>query len=259
MHEGKPLWSLLEINPTELCSRSCSFCPRSDPAFYPNQPLHMSESLASAIAAELWSLDYKGGVSFCGYGEPLLHKHLEGLVKYFARFHVEIVTSGDGLTVDRIKSLVGAGMNYFVVSMYDGPHQIDIFKQRFAEANFDGYLLRDRWHTDADDFGLKLTNRAGTVTIGNQDAIEIGRPCFYLAYQLLIDWNGDVLLCPQDWHKRLRFGNVATESLLAIWNSKPMHKRRRQLMKDRVGLNPCQNCNVSGDLHGRAHAQAWRS
>ena len=38
----------VEINPTELCNRRCSFCPRSDPSVYPNRSLHMSIQTAVA-------------------------------------------------------------------------------------------------------------------------------------------------------------------------------------------------------------------
>lgn len=261
LHNGVPLWSLLEINPTELCTRRCSFCPRSDPAFYPNLPLHMSLDLARKMAAELSALDYRGGVSFCGYGEPLLHPLFEDLVECFADFRCEIVTSGDGLNAARIARLADHGMDFFVVSMYDGPHQVEHFTAMFAEAGFGsaGYILRDRWHTDVDDFGLKLTNRAGTVSVGNQDKVCAERPCNYLAYELLIDWNGDALLCPQDWHKRLRFGNAAQQPLVDIWTSKAMHKRRQQLFRGRTGLHPCAGCNVDGTLHGFNHVEQWRA
>lgn len=258
MHQGVPLFSLLEINPTELCTRACSFCPRSDPAFYPNQNLHMPVALARKLGDELRGLDYIGGVSFCGYGEPLLHPRLEDLTAAFAGIRCEIVTSGDGLTVERIKSLHDAGMSYFVVSLYDGPHQVEDFRSRFAAAGVEAYLLRDRWHNAADDFGLKLTNRAGAVTVGEQDAVDADKPCGYPSYEMLLDWNGDVLLCPQDWGKRVKFGNVQMQSLFEVWTSRAMTKRRRQLMRARGGLNPCAGCNVAGDLHGHNHIAAWQ-
>lgn len=259
LHNGVPLWSLLEINPTELCTRACSFCPRSDSSFYPNQNLHISLALVQKIAAELYDLKYEGGISWCGYGEPLLTTNLVELVRAFEDFHQEIVTSGDGLTPKRIRDLADAGMRYFVVSLYDGPHQVEDFTERFAEAGFSEYLLRDRWHTEADQFGLKLTNRAGTVNVGPQDAVQPARPCHYLTYELLLDWNGDALLCPQDWHKHTKFGNARSESLFDIWTSKAMTKRRRQLMRDRVGLSPCAGCNVDGQLHGFNHIKEWQT
>jgi len=265
MRDGKPLPSWIDLSLTELCNRSagsakaCGFCPRIDPAFYPNQKLHMSLALAGKIAGELLMLDYRGVVVLCGFGEPMLHPQLVELVSLFEGIRVEIVTNGDFLTVDKIKALKAAGLAYFVVSMYDGPEQIEKFTGRFADAGVSDYILRDRWHTEADDFGLKLTNRGGTVTVGNQDPVDVSRPCHYLTYQMTVDWNGDVLLCPQDWNKRLRFGNAAAQSLMEIWTAPAMHKRRLALIDGRRCESPCNGCNTDGTLHGFNHAPRWRT
>lgn len=259
MHRGKPLFSLLELSLTELCNRKCVFCPRVDDAFYPNQNLHMRDSLAANIAAELDELDYEGGVLLCGYGEPLLHPNLDWIVGMFT-CRVEIVTNGDHLTAERAEYLHKAGVDHFVVSAYDGPHQIPHFQKVFEQAGIleEHYTIRDRWHSDVDDFGLKLTNRAGTVTTGNQDPVDTAKPCHYPAYQMLIDWNGDALLCPQDWHKKVKFGNVNNESLLEIWQSPSLNRYRRQLMRGSRCQAPCIGCNADGTLHGYNHVSAWK-
>lgn len=221
----------------------------------------MSFSLAEKMADELHRLKYEGAVVWCGYGEPLLHSNLASLIRPFRGLHVEIVTSGDTLNSERINQLIEAGCDFFVISMYDGPEQSDKFRAMFEDAwrGDEYYLLRDRWHTDADDFGLKLTNRAGTVSAGHQVEADASRHCLYLTYSMQVDWNGDVLLCSQDWTKRTRFGSLASQSMLDVWKSTPMMKRRRQLMRGREGLSPCAGCNVQGDLHGKFHADAWRA
>lgn len=269
IHEGVPLPSWIDLSLTELCNRSagspkaCSFCPRIDGTFYPNQNIHMSLDLLRKLAKELDELAFAGTIVLCGYGEPLLHPHIVDVVdilNYGGLHRIEIVTNGDFLGPRRISELCEAGVDYFVVSMYDGPHQVDKFKQAFAEAgrdNEDTYLLRDRWHTAEDQFGLKLTNRGGTVSVGPQEPVDRLRPCYYLAYQMQVDWNGDVLLCPQDWHKKLKFGNLGTQSLFEIWSSPRMMKRRRELLGGRRHSHPCSECNTDGTLHGFNHLPHW--
>ena len=44
------MFSWIDISLTELCNRVCSFCPRADPDFYPNQNLHASNALIRRIA-----------------------------------------------------------------------------------------------------------------------------------------------------------------------------------------------------------------
>lgn len=268
LHNGVPLFSWVDLSLTELCNRSaghpraCSFCPRYDSQFYPNQNLHMPLDLVRKMAIELAYLQYRGTVVLCGYGEPLLHPKLVNIVsilREIANCRIEIVTNGDFLNPRKIQDLTYAGIDYYVVSMYDGPHQVDALTRNFQEAGVgpEFYLLRDRWHSEADAFGLKLTNRGGTISVGNQDPVDIKRPCHYLAYQLQVDWNGDVLLCPQDWHKRLRFGNIALESMFDVWTSKRMTAKRKQLIAGHRDAHPCHECNTDGTLHGFNHVPAW--
>ena len=257
--DGKPVPSWIEINPTELCSRTCAFCPRHDTNFYPNQPLQMSPETASDLARQLHDISFQGTINISGFGEPLLHRGLEDIVARLANFRVEIVTSGDGLSARRIRSLHMAGCRFFAVSLYDGPEQRQKFEDMFAEAAVDTYILRDRWQTEADNFGLSLlTNRAGTVEVGKQAEVDTKKPCFYLAYSMMVDWNGDILLCSQDWHKRVKFGTVR-DGIMAAWTSPAMRKRRMQLLRGRDGLHPCSGCNANGQVHGLEHAIAWRS
>lgn len=261
MKDEIPLFSWLDLNLTELCNRKCIFCPRVDADLYPNQNLNMAPALARKIADELVSLSYKGAVVLCGFGEPLLYPHLSEIVSYFgSAIRVEMVTNGDRLTAQSITELVRAGVDYFVVSMYDGPHQIEYFQGLFrsASVNQDRYVLRDRWHTEEDNFGLKLTNRAGTVSIGKQDPVDIHHPCHYPAYSMTIDWNGDVLLCVQDWNKKVKMGNLYSQSLVEVWCSSAIQKYRYQLAKGRRGMPPCNKCNTDGTLHGHNHVVMWR-
>lgn len=260
MHGSTPLFSWIELSVTELCNRACAFCPRSEPADYPNQALHMSIGLAHKLGDELRSLDYRGAVVLCGFGEPLLHPMIEEIVAAFD-CRVEIVTNGDRLTADKARSLARAGCDYVAVSAYDGQHQVDLFDTLFADAGIgrDGYIVRDRWQGEADNFGLSyLTNRAGAVAVGRQRPIDATRPCFYPSYQMTVDWNGDVLLCPHDWVRRIRFGNAQAQTLMEIWTSPAMRRRRMHLARGRAGLSPCGACNADGCVHGSGHATAWR-
>lgn len=264
----QPLPSYIELNLTELCNRSagsrhaCVFCPRIDAAQYPNQTLHMSLGLVRRLVTELRGLNYTGAVVLCGFGEPMLHPTFQAIVAELCGhgWRVELVTNGDRLTESNARQFAALGLDCIVVSCYDGPHQLLKFKAMLDDAGLvegDGYILRDRWHTAEDHFGLKLTNRAGMVEVGKQDPVQPERPCHYLAYQMTVDWNGDVLLCPQDWSKRVRYGNLVHQSLWEIWTSPAMHKRRRQLFAGRQGLAPCSGCNTDGTLHGFNHVKAW--
>tara|TARA_Y100000588_G_C14056230_1_gene839447 strand:+ start:335 stop:1006 length:672 start_codon:yes stop_codon:yes gene_type:complete len=221
----------------------------------------MSLSLAKKVSKELEAIQYQGIVIFCGFGEPLLHPDLEKIVACFNKnIRVEIVTNGDHLTSSLILRFLKAGINYFVVSMYDGPHQIDHFRKIFSEAECseEHYVLRDRWHNEEDSFGLKLTNRAGRVSVGKQDPIDAMKPCYYPSYSMTLDWNGDVLLCVQDWNKKVKMGNIYAQSLVDVWKSNLFRRYGAKLAKERTNLQPCNICNTDGTLHGFNHIKKWQ-
>jgi radical SAM protein with 4Fe4S-binding SPASM domain len=255
-----PLFSWIDINPTELCNRRCVFCPRAEVELYPNQNLHISLDLCSKIADELRALKYSGGVAFSGYGEPTLHPEFVDMVKIFGKdIRTELITSGDFLTPQFTADLYAAGISQILVSLYDGPHQIEHFNEIFTEAKIpeSHYFLRDRWYNMDSDYGVKLTNRAGMVTKGNQIEVEKGKPCFYTHYSMSIDWNGDVLLCVQDWNKKVKMGNLNSQTLIEVWNSPNFNKYRRLLGNGKRALTPCTTCNTNGTLHGGNHREGW--
>jgi radical SAM protein with 4Fe4S-binding SPASM domain len=261
-YDKLPIFSWIDINVTELCNRRCEFCPRKDPTIYPNQNLHMDLELGNQIANELREYNYKGGVIFSGYSEPLLHPDIQKLVGLFGKdIHTELVTNGDKLNVKVLNELFSGGLGVLLISMYDGPQQIEYFQEMLLKADIkeEQYVLRDRWYSIEEDYGLKLTNRAGTVKGLYQQSLEQLRPCFYLHYSMQIDWNGDVMLCVQDFNKKIKFGSVYAESLLDIWNSPNMGKYRKSLLKGYRTIFPCNNCNVDGTLHGKNHAKIWKS
>lgn len=258
--EGVPLFNWLELSPIDTCNRACVFCPKVDPSIAPNQNLIMSESSYRKMADELKDLSYQGTVMLAGYGEPLLSKNAIDMVRAFSPVaNTEVTTNGDPLTPGLIGDLIEAGIDKIIVSLYDGPHQVDDFTSLFKEvgAPEDIFILRDRWYSVDDEFGVKLTNRAGTVSAGHQPDVEIDKPCYYPHYMMMIDWNGDAFLCTQDWNRRVKSGNVVLTSLLDVWTSSVLRKFRKMLGGGKRADWPCQGCNAVGTFHGEVHKDAW--
>ena len=274
MHGNVPLFSFIELNINEICNRVCPFCPRSNPEQYPNQNIHMGVELAKNIAEQLAGINFTGIVNISGTGEPLLTKHIVDIVKQFGDkgIHIEIVTNGDMLVSKKgtklIKDLYSAGLCQFVVSMYDGPEQVDQFNTLFASCGIDkgSYSLRDRWYDESEDYGLLYTNRAGNIgfehlsDISKQKLMESGKSaCFYTHYSMMIDWNGDALLCCQDMYNRtVNFGNVKDKSLVDIWTDAKLTEFRNKLKNGDRSLSPCSNCNANGQVFGVNHANKWK-
>lgn len=262
LFRGVPLPTWIELSLIDVCNRSCSFCPKSDDKVAPDTYQKMSKKLIDKLHNDLKTMNYKGSLALCGYGEPLLHKDIEYIVSKLSEVaDIEIVTNGDPLNNKMITKLYNANAARLLISLYDGPEQIDLFKSMIKQADVpeDFVILRDRWYTQTENFGVKLTNRAGTINTGNQIANDVHTTCYYPSYQFLIDWNGDVFLCPQDWQRRQTMGNMMQEELFDIWTSKIMKKYRIDLLKGKRCNNPCKTCNAQGTLLGVNHAKTWRN
>ena len=260
IYNGFPLFSFVELNVNELCNRTCVFCPRVDPKTYPNQNLHMDIELASEISKQLLEVGFNGIVNISGTGEATLTKHLPLIVKKFGdkKIHIEIVTNGDFLKPKLISDLYSVGLKQLVVSMYDGPEQIEYFNNLFDECGIDEdlYTLRDRWYEEDEDYGLIYTNRAGSM--GEKLLSPHERPCYYPHYATYIDWNGDVLLCCQDMYNRtVKFGNVKDKPLFDIWVDKKLTEFRDKLVVGDRSKSPCNNCNANGMVFGENHSRSW--
>jgi radical SAM protein with 4Fe4S-binding SPASM domain len=260
IYNGFPLFSFVELNVNELCNRTCVFCPRHDPKTYPNLNLHMDLSLAELIATQLESVGFKGIVNISGTGEATLTTYLPDIVKKFGdrNIHIEIVTNGDFLKPKLISDLYSSGLKQLVVSMYDGPEQIEHFNNLFDECGIDKdlYTLRDRWYDEDEDYGLIYTNRAGSM--GEKLLFPHERPCYYPHYAAYIDWNGDVLLCCQDMYNRtVIFGNILEKKLVDIWVDKKLNDFRKKLVKGERTISPCNNCTANGMVFGENHSKLW--
>ncbi len=67
--------------------------------------------------------------------------------------------------------------------------------------------------------------------------------CPYIFYSISVNADGLVSSCFLDWGRKLIVGNLATDSLKAVWHSKKMNALRRQHLEGRRAENPvCSKC-----------------
>ena len=262
LFKGIPIPSWIELSLIDVCNRACSFCPKSDESIAPNTHQRMTMTLIDKLVEDLKKINYEGAFCLCGYGEPMLHKEFYEIInKLGVVGGVEIITNGDLVNKKTLIKLFESKATKLIISLYDGPEQIIKFKALIKELNIpeDFVILRDRWYSDKIDYGVKLTNRVGTVSVGNQPNVKdyTKTKCFYTAYQMLIDWNGDVFLCPQDWQRRQTMGNIMQSDIFDIWKGPILSKYRRKLLGGDRNLNPCNQCNADGMVYGKSHYNAW--
>ena len=261
-----PLPSEVEISESGTCNRTCGFCPRSDPNFKDVKDFIKSD-LHTKLINELKEQDYKGVVRYSGFVEPLLDKNIYNLIlqtkSNLPNARVEMVTNGDVLNINRLNMLFKSGLDTILISVYDGPEDAKMFETMCIEArlNADQYVIRHRYFKEEKDFGLTISNRAGMMKNAKYKIMplkkELKAKCFYPGYTFFMDYNGDVLMCPHDWGKKIILGNLNHKTFKEIWTSKKAINLRKKLNEGNRKFAPCNVCDVNGELIGKKHAEVW--
>jgi radical SAM protein with 4Fe4S-binding SPASM domain len=261
-----PLPTEIEISESGTCNRKCSFCPRSDPNFEDKKEF-ISNSLHEKLCNELKDLDYEGTVRYSGFVEPMLDKNIYNLInmtrKNVPKSNIEIVTNGDPLNLDRLKKVFLNGLNKVLISVYDTEEDAIRFEKMCKECGLKSnqYIIRRRYLPESSDFGITLSNRAGLMENAEFKIKPLEKtldnPCYIPSYTFFLDYQGDVLMCPHDWGKKIILGNLNKEKLVDIWFSKKSMKIRRMLNKSNRNFSPCNICDVEGTFMGKKNSQLF--
>jgi radical SAM protein with 4Fe4S-binding SPASM domain len=259
-----PLPTEIEISESGICNRKCSFCPRSDPTFDEKKEF-IKDSLHEKMCKELKDLNYSGTVRYSGFVEPLLDKNIYKLINmtrvYLSESNIELVTNGDVLSKKRLEKLFDSGLNRILISAYDGKDQAKSFEKlceslKLSEKQF---IVRHRYYSKEENFGITLSNRAGMMENAEYKIKSLSeslkQPCFIPSYTFFLDYQGDVLMCPHDWGKKIILGNLNKEKLIDIWFSNKSINLRKSLNNSNRNFAPCNVCDVDGTFMGKKNSE----
>jgi radical SAM protein with 4Fe4S-binding SPASM domain len=259
-----PLPTEIEISESGICNRKCSFCPRSDPTFDEKKEF-IKDSLHEKMCKELKDLNYSGTVRYSGFVEPLLDKNIYKLINmtraYLSKSNIELVTNGDVLSKKRLEKLFDSGLNRILISAYDGKDQAESFEKlckslKLSEKQF---IVRHRYYSKEENFGITLSNRAGMMENAEYKIKSLSeslkQPCFIPSYTFFLDYQGDVLMCPHDWGKKIILGNLNKEKLIDIWFSNKSINLRKSLNNSNRNFAPCNVCDVDGTFMGKKNSE----
>ena len=261
-----PLPTEIEISESGTCNRSCSFCPRSAKDFVDKKEFITNE-LHEKLCKELQELNYKGTIRYSGFVEPMLDKNIYNLINMVRRFlpdsNVEMVTNGDPLNLKRLEKLFQSGLNRILISAYDGKEDADRLENLCKSANLssDQYIVRHRYYSEEKDFGITLSNRSGLMENAEfkiKSLTEpLKKPCYIPSYTFFLDYQGDVLMCPHDWGKKIILGNLNKTNFTDIWFSKKSMKIRKMLNRSNRNFTPCNVCDVDGTIMGEVNSKYY--
>lgn len=239
LNGSKMLPSIIEINPTELCNRKCSFCPRSNN--YPNQKLYLDLRGAYVIKKRLDEMSWHGSLRFIGQGEPTLNKNIVKLAKILKSDKFELTTITNGDFLHKVDAEFFTVFDKITISCYN-EEEYKKFEKYKVE-------IRKQWLPE----NHNLFNNCGGAF--KSEKVPMKRECYTPFYRAYIDWNLDVRLCCHDWKYKHTFGNLKEKTFKEIWYGKEFQYVRMKL-KDgnrKYASSACSECNVNGKMNVRTN------
>lgn len=222
---------LIQIETVAGCNYRCSFCPIGQI----EMPMgRMTRETFERIIGQLGN--FEGELDLFFRNEPLLDKRIMDFVKYAkenTRANIVLQTNGSLLTREKLEILTASCT--VIVNDYTDDGEITGKVRSWSE--------NDRTIISARSGDEVLTNRAGNLP-KSADGSYRGF-CVKPFREMTIAFNGDVVLCCQDWRLEEKFGNVNESTLEEIWNSDSFASKRLLLREGRRdGL--CEKCDFIG-------------
>lgn len=263
------LFNTVSLEISSRCNRRCEFCPVA----YNHRPdERMANVLLLRAAKELSSLHYAGRIELYIYNEPC--RDWDFLLQCLSFFRMQvpkatlmIATNGDYIRGSHmIDELYAAGLNQLLINCYSPT----LYGKRLAWINaLNADISRTKSvytatgpksrvidmldKSDPAAFGsgvFGLINRAGNIPDFKPPVTEpLAKMCVKPFRLLNINWTGDALVCCNDYHGEMAYGNLADSTLVELWNSPVLNTYRRNLYARTRQQPLCDVC----DCHAGAY------
>lgn len=251
--------TFIELNPTELCNLKCNFCPRADE--YPNSNLHMTLDTVDVVVDHIKQLASFSNrnivVSYTGRGEPTLQKNfVESMHKLIDLrnevSNVRLLVNTNGYKFDKYidiyKQIDTVAFNVYYNYTYDDYLQ---FKEKYKSLS-NVFVKRRKEGEESEQ--VNYNSRSGAILVENlTDVISSDKHYGYCNKpfgNIFIDWNGDYILCCNDWVIMEPLDNVHNTSIIDFYNyNTKLQKYKKMLSQHKRIMSPCNTCNYYSREH----------
>ncbi|MFH1285218.1 MAG: radical SAM/SPASM domain-containing protein [Candidatus Micrarchaeota archaeon] len=226
----------VELETITNCNRRCSYCPNSKT---PKTPRLMEETIFKKAVADLADINYSGILAPHFYGEPLLDSRLPNLLSYakqkLPNTSILLYTNGDYLSRELFLKLKDSGVNDFFVTEHENkPPKKFMEWHASASASDKKHIIFQKMNENS-----ILSNRGGAAVVAHKKPFS---KCSIPRNNLVINADGNVLLCCNDFFGKYVFGNIKEKPLIDIWHSEPYAKARNEINKGEFNLEICKKC-----------------
>lgn len=283
----------LALETSNACNARCVMCPQAQQT-RPKGLLKEEDHRRILERIADWGAPIRL-ITHAGMGDPLTDKNLESRFKleksYFPEAQIIVYSNAGLLSEDRARRLLDSPLDMLSISLNaldpDSYEKIMGLPHAVTTANVENFLrlrdecasktkvavslvptpycsteearrFKDYWQSRVDDVVLPpWIGWGGWLSDqGAQEEIIEPLPCSYLWKTLMVDYDGTVKMCCEDYDSRYPLGNLLTDAPEAIFNSERMIRQREaHLSGDFSKPDICRNCAESGD----AALDFWRS
>ncbi|MBF0330271.1 MAG: SPASM domain-containing protein [Nitrospirae bacterium] len=191
----------------------------------------LSSDMVHKILDELSIISYTGELMWHLYNEPLMDPRLVTFIKYAKSVCpasvIHLWTNGFYLTQAVADEVVNAGASRITISAYT-----DAEYERLSKLEIPI---------------IHLIEKVGELDLRKEmysnEEIKSCVPCITPSRDIVVRFNGDVVICCLDWKNSVVFGNIYNQSLKEILSStryKEVSKSLRYGIKDEA---ICRRCN----------------
>lgn len=241
------------LETTASCNLTCSYCPRE------RRGDHMDFALFTRIVDEATQYG-KRSFSLHLFGEPLLYHRIHDSIKYLKdRGHTVLLTTNGTRLHDHLDRLIGGGVDQVLWSWRPEVQFSPVLKEKLRSwGRFRVRFIEEvtppeariEWADWANVEGRKLHNYGGNINIptlgdsNQQPAIAEKRwPCYHLWLAPAVAWNGQILLCCADPHRKEVLGKFPEQSVGEVWRGDRLAAIRSSHLRGEYG-GICSGCDV---------------
>ncbi|MBF0472859.1 MAG: SPASM domain-containing protein [Nitrospirae bacterium] len=226
--------SAVEFEMNSYCNRRCSYCPNH---FTQPKTEHFDFNLYKDLINELSTLNYHGEITPNFYGEPLLDKRIYDFIAYarekLPHAFIIVNTNADYLGIKEFQRLMEAGVSPFDIAQ---PSENILNLKEFLKENteYQGKVIIRNMTKEI----RTLSSRGGLISDKRVKYAE-KRGCFR-SRRVTLTYNGDMIMCCEDYHRSFIFGNIKQDGLMNIW--KKSLKLRREIFLGHYAIPICRKC-----------------
>lgn len=243
MNKDYPLFERISIECNSFCNRSCSFCTRT---YDEREKVKMPYKAILKVLYELKEINFKGLISFHFYNEILTDKRIFDLFEKCKELGLNnyLVTNGDFLTHEKVKTLGTFNIKEFTLSLYDSIDKNDFIKRSKYYTDKLGLDKYD-WELIILNGGEGYTNRAGYVNHTEEKYdLPVKAACSKIVKKIDVRYDGEVVMCCLDYYGLHSIGNVNSQNIIDIWYG----EKKREQLKDlsignRAKYKLCSGCS----------------